>query len=352
MIHGELIALGIAIDKKPEYKKAKAAQDRFDIIFKEILKEWTDKSERYIVGKNFSGDGHALQLVWKYGYILEVGVGHDYDKSCPDTDVLLQEILQKPLGQFVQSITVKVTDGGMRGYIDFESCLSKIVLQGRQPNLKKLVIGDCYPPEADLSWCSVGDCSGIFSLLPNLEYIKTRGRNVIFGKLKHQKLKKLLVESGGLSAEAVKSIAKADLPSLESLEVWFGSKEYGAQGSINMIKPLLQGKGYPKLKHLGLMNAEFQNEITQALVKAPIVKQLSSLDLSMGTMTDKGAQALVDNVDTFIHLDYIDVCDNFLSEQMSSRLRRVYSNKINISEQGDPDEDEDGDSYIYVSAGE
>ena len=292
-----------------------------------------------------------IELDWLHGFIKKARVSYEYDFDGPDTEDLLSLVLKKPIGQFMQELVIGITSGMEDGDADFSTCLRLIAAAGKKASLKRLIVGDFDMYECEISWSSLGDAGKIYAVLPNLEYLKFHGGSLSLGKLQHKKLKQLVIETGGLPADSVKSIAKADLPSLESLEVWFGSEDYGAEGNIKMLAPLFDGEGYPSLRHLGLQNSEFENDIAKKIVTAKILPQLTSLDLSMGTMTDEGAQALLDHADSLKHLSAINVEDNFISKDMVKKLEKAFGKKINIGDQEAPDE-YDGELFLYVSVGE
>ncbi|VAW72261.1 hypothetical protein MNBD_GAMMA12-1678 [hydrothermal vent metagenome] len=342
---GELIALGIAIEKSPRSKKGKEAKVRFNQIFEESKEAGLGVAAEYI------NDTKLFSITWKYGYLLNVRVAFHYDFVGPSTHKLLGALLKGTAGHFIQTISIGVTEGMEDADACFSDCTHAIVSGGRRVAVKKLTIGDFESDECEISCSTIGYCGKVYAVLPNLEQLIVHGGDIELGKIKHKNLKTLSICTGGLSATAVKAVAKADLPALEMLIVYFGAVFYGAEGEVGMLKPLFEGKGYPALKQLGLMNALFENEIVQALVKAPIVKQLISLDLSMGTMTDEGGQILIDNVDLFGHLDHINVSDNFLTEKITEKLEKVYPKKMTIGDQKAPNV-YDGKVYTYVSVAE
>ena len=88
--------------------------------------------------------------------------------------------------------------------------------------------------------------------------------------------------------------------------------------------------------------------IAEALSNSPLVSQLKRLDLSMGVMMDKGATFLIENFDHFSHLEYIDVSDNFIDDEVCTRLKELYGRKIDVSNQEYAEDEDD----VYVSAGE
>ena len=96
--------------------------------------------------------------------------------------------------------------------------------------------------------------------------------------------------------------------------MWFGDDNYGAEGDLDAIKLLLDGKGLPALRHLGLKNCQFADDIARVIGKSKILPQLETLDLSLGNMSDEGADALVASKAAFANLKGLDSSANCFSE--------------------------------------
>ncbi|BFH11652.1 hypothetical protein J6TS7_07520 [Paenibacillus dendritiformis] len=109
----------------------------------------------------------------------------------------------------------------------------------------------------------------------------------------HARLKELVIICGGLPAEVLADIRNAKLPELRKLELYLGVDEYGFSGSLDDVLSVAKPGLFPKLTYLGLKDSEIQDEIAQALADAPILDQLETLDLSYGTLSDAGAEALL-----------------------------------------------------------
>ena len=84
------------------------------------------------------------------------------------------------------------------------------------------------------------------------------------------------------------------------------------------LAPILAGSRFPRLRHLALRNSDIQDEIAAALAR-PVVAGLATLDLSMGTLGDEGAEALLGG-QPLTHLRKLDLHHNFLSEAMRERI--------------------------------
>lgn len=220
----------------------------------------------------------------------------------------------------------------------------------RLPNIKALFIGDLVSEENEISWIQQSDLSPLFGAFPNLEWLGARGGNgLTLGALRHEKLKGLVIETGGMPAELLQSIVRAQLPQLEHLELWLGEENYGGEVSVTDLKPLLNGDLFPNLKYLGLCNSEMQDEIAQALHGAPVLKKIRVLDLSLGTLTDQGAQALLDN-SAIAQLEKLDLHHHFCSDEMVKKLKALPC-EVDVSEQEKADTYGD-EVYRYVAHGE
>jgi hypothetical protein len=268
---------------------------------------------------------------------------------------------------------------GSWGYDDMMASSADIVealvaARERLPNLKALFIGDIISEECEISWIVQSDVSPIFSAYPQLEYFRIRGANSLrFGGLQHARLKSLIVESGGLSGETLRDVMSAQLPALEHLELWLGESGYGWSGELDDLAPLFAGALFPNLRYLGLRDSEIADEIAAAIADAPILQRIRVLDLSLGTLTDVGGEALL--YSPFLtRLEKLDLHRHYLSPQMIYRLTGVRSESIEMEpalpgldapstpppgtvieiDVSDPQQEEEykGEKYRYVAVGE
>jgi hypothetical protein len=206
-----------------------------------------------------------------------------------------------------------------------------------------------------ISWIRNTNMGPLLAAFPGLTYFGVRGgKNLRFkGIAHHDNLQALVVETGGLDESTVEDIIGLDLPELTHLELWLGAREYGFTGDIDTYLPLIIGKPYPdltypfpKLKHLALKNAEIADDLARAFLDAPVLNQLTSLDLSMGTMSDQGAQALLEN-EAIAQLNSLNLSSNHIEDvSLFIRLKsrgigvrhddqksdRVYGRYVSVSE--------------------
>lgn len=138
-----------------------------------------------------------------------------------------------------------------------------------------------------------------------------------------QRFESLTLHAGDLGLGKNLSFPELVELNLERLNLWFGMEDYGCGVGLDDLGPILSGVAFPRLKHLGLMNAEFTDEAVAALPRAHLLKQLESLDLSMGTMTDKGVDTLIANKAAFAHLTRINLDNNALTEASEEKVKSL-----------------------------
>ena len=273
----------------------------------------------------------------------------DYDDEGVWSDKFAQ-FLETPEAEQVPGIVVGAWMGDDYEASSQDAVEVLVASSERLPNVKALFIGDMVVEENEISWIQQSDLSPLFGAFPNLEWLGARGGNgLVLGAPRHEKLKGLVLETGGMPGELFQSVVRAQLPQLEHLELWLGDSGYGAEVTVVDLKPLLNGDLFPNLKYLGLRNSEMQDEIAQALHGAPVLKKIRVLDLSLGTLTDKGAQHLLDDA-TISRLEKLDLHHHFCSDEMVEKLKALPC-EVDVSEQEKADVYKD-EVYRYVAHGE
>ncbi|MFJ7996045.1 STM4015 family protein [Streptomyces sp. NPDC096310] len=238
---------------------------------------------------------------------------------------------------------------------DPEPVVSALVAaRHRLPGLRALFIGDMTFTDCEISWINQGLLTPLLDAFPELEEFGSRGGNGLdFPAVRHERLRSLRIETGGLGADVVRGIGASDLPALESLDLWLGSDGYGADATVADLAPVLTGSRLPRLRHLALRNSVIQDEIAVALAGAPVVARLESLDLSMGTLGDEGAQALLEG-QPLTHLKKLDLHHHFVSEPVRERLLATLGAagvEVDLSEVEEA-EDWDDIEHRYVAVAE
>ncbi|MFD7640269.1 STM4015 family protein [Kitasatospora sp. NPDC059795] len=226
---------------------------------------------------------------------------------------------------------------------------------GRFPALRALFLGDITFEECEISWIQMCDITPVFEAFPQLEELVVRGAGedydgndrLALKPVRHEKLKALRFEAGGLPGPVVRAVGACDFPALEKLELWLGVDNYGGNWTNEDLAPFLSGANLPALKHLGLQNAETQDRIAAEVAHAPVVPRLTGLSLSMGALTDEGAAALLEG-QPLTHLKTLDLHHHYLTEGMQKRLRDALPGvEVDLSGAEDPN-----DNWRYVAVSE
>ncbi len=224
-----------------------------------------------------------------------------------------------------------------------------IALKGSFSGLRHLFLGDMDSEECEMSWIQQTSYSDFYEHFPLLETLGTRGgEGLHLGKIELPNLKNLVIESGGLSHTVIQDIVNSELENLEHLELWLGTEDYGCNITLEHLLPLIK-KPFPKLRYLGLKNYDHTSEIAKALLDIDFPSSLHTLDLSMGTLKDEGAEALYNN-DRLLSLQHVNCRHHYLSDAWTEKLKDKFAEqKINLN---DPAEQYDDEEYYYVEIGE
>jgi hypothetical protein len=247
---------------------------------------------------------------------------------------------------------------------DFQMRADEVVeaLLGLAPKLtglRALFFGEILREENEISWIQLCDLAPLVAALPHLEELVVRGGSgsLGLGLAEHPSLRRLTVQSGGLRPEVVRDVCASSLPALEHLELWLGVEEYGGTTTPQDLAPVLSGEAFPRLRSLGLRNTGEIDAWVPALARAPVLASLDALDLSLGALTDKGGQALVEAAPAFRGLKRLDLHHHFLTEETRERVRAALPGvEVDLSEPEEPDayvqDGEEIEVYYYTAVGE
>jgi uncharacterized protein (TIGR02996 family) len=346
---GELVTLQTMLEA-PHHDRLRMLR-RVDEMMEKYAAELLGPLRRYprtLDGKRLPT--HTL----KRGFIHSLRIGYDsyvepmQDGRRVDMPERLAEILAHPSAALVQEITLGIFNDQIwdekKGSSQVYEKLTQRIADAKPRALRRLTIGDFdFPDDTELSWTYIGSIEHLWYACPRLEKLHVQGAEIQLGIVNAPNLKELSIRTGGLSRMNLQRLANASFPNLESLEIWFGDSDYGASGTIEDIRPILDDDGakLPKLARLGLKNAEFADAIASEIGKSKILPRLSHLDLSMGVMSDEGARALTKHPTAFQHLQALNLSRNCLSTMRG--LDRLANNVI-----FDDQKDSEGERFVDV----
>ena len=150
-----------------------------------------------------------------------------------------------------------------------------------------------------------------------------------------------------MPAQLAREALDAKAP-LEHFEIWLGDEDYGGSTTIADLSDVLAGNLFPELRVLGLCNCSFADEVAEALATSPVLDRIEKLDLSGGTLTDRGAKALI--AGGKLGRLSVDISHHYVSEVVTEELRRAASDLV-ASDRLEPDKWGGGEHY-YVAVSE
>lgn len=267
-------------------------------------------------------------------YSYDYGQYADENKGA---DTLVEDILNDP--DFPQLTELIIGDWGGAYEEDCQPVIDGIVANAeRFSHIEKLFIGDMDFEACEVSWIMQGDYSKLWAAMPQLKSLTIKGSMELeLGDICHERLESLEIICGGLPQEVIQSIQNAKLPNLKRLLLYIGVDEYGFNGSQDTIKEFLEKADFPKLSYLGLTDSEMQDELAEAVLESKFMDQLHTLDLSMGTLTDKGGALLLEKIPAFPNLKKLDLHYHYMSGEMGRKLEALPI-EVDVTEENEPEE--------------
>jgi len=334
---GELIALQIA-------GKAAAAKKLLARHADGFLGALADHQKCHDRGKRDA-------FTWQYGFIHRVRLAHDHYAEGWSTDgargwdgslaEVLDLLLRHPSGRFIAELTMNYNGDPNEDTLDD---LIGILAKRAPATLRKLRIGDDVD---QISWYKVGNLGKLWKAVPNLTHFDIEAGEFTLGTIALPKLVHAVFATGGLAKASAKAIAAATWPNIEHLEVYYGDESYGGNATIKDVLPLLARTDLPKLRYLGVKNAMFQDALCEHLATSKLLRQLATLDLSCGILTDDGAATIARHRQAFAHLAVLDISRTYVTKQGIALLKGVAKQVIAKDMRADIDDDPD-DRYVAV----
>lgn len=121
-----------------------------------------------------------------------------------------------------------------------------IAAADRLTSLEAVFIGDMTSEENEISWIEQSDVTALLNAFPGLLELGVRGgTDLVFSPSKHERLRSLTIETGGLPVDVIRGILDSELPALERLDLWLGVSAYGGDADVADLAPLLSGTRFP-----------------------------------------------------------------------------------------------------------
>jgi uncharacterized protein (TIGR02996 family) len=310
------------------------------------------KSAEQLLGKTLARVTDMItERTWRWGFLEKAKVASNFDRS-PNhggqlEDVAVSQVLELLLeslaGRFLRDLTIGISTFESNDY----GREMQVLGSKPRPFLRALYLGDFEREETELNWSQLGDASAMWPALGRLRELTLRSGSMQLGEISLPELRSFATRTGGLSKANVRSIAHAHWPKLEHLDVQIGSRGYGSDVELADLRLLLEHVP-PTVRHLGVTNTEHANELMPLLAASPVLRQLETLDVSLGTLGAEGAETLLTQHARFAHLKKIDLSQSWLSNDVVDRIR------ANLPQAVSTDQNDDGGAADdrYIAAGE
>lgn len=273
----------------------------------------------------------------------------EYDSEAEDWISAFRELIKLPEAEELRGLSIGLW--GQPYEVTSAPIIEAVAAAAPMlPNLRAIVLGDMAYEECEVSWIQNSDAAPLFRAYPTLEHAILRGGNDLrLTGLQHAGLRTLSIQTGGMDRELLHDVLQATLPQLESLELYLGTDEYGANTEPGDLEPLLSGHVLTSVTRLGLMDYYLTDELAPLVAAAPILPRLTELDLSLGTLSDAGGQALLDSP-AIARLERLNLSHHFLSDDMMARFEAL-GPEVDLSDQQEAEEYK-GEFHRYVAIGE
>lgn len=260
--------------------------------------------------------------------------------------VMVEEILADP--EFAGVTDLTIGSWGSAYEDDCQPIIDGIVENAeRFSHIEKLFIGDMDFEECEVSWIMQGNYGKLWAALPDLKELTIKGSTELgLGEIIHENLEALTIICGGLPTEIIEEIERARLPKLKKLLLYIGSDNYGFDGNADTIRRFLENADFPELEYLGIVDSEIQDELTEAVLESKFMGQIHTLDLSCGTLSDKGGKLLLEKLPQYGNIKKLDVHYHFMTEAMEKQLREL-SLEVDASDRNKPSSYR-GETYMYA----
>lgn len=294
--------------------------------------------------EHWYGDDVTMQMPSDWGRMGE----HDLISAV--LRVPLDTLLGHPSIRFVRELTLGSRYSENYGYgaaPQFIDDCNKVLIAAMQragaKPVRSLRLGDFSQREVARS--HFGSLAGLWPIYPRLERLIVRGNCHLGERIPLLSLRHLELwlherdfgmephfgNPGGQERderrELLSLVTSSFLPELSTLTLEFGTRHPDVSEDLVTLAPVLEGRTFPKLRHLGLRrhHGEDSGVFMELLASAPITRQLDHLDLSDNDLEDDDVELVLAQPERFSHLQTLDLRENRLSDEMVEDLTRIPS---------------------------
>lgn len=325
---GELVQLQLEWAAREDEAPIEA---RIDALVAEHRDAWLGEALVGRLRNDLDAWGAAgLHFTWRYGFLWQAHIKRIQHSADIDVAEVMQAVLRRPAAAFLHELSLGLT----RDVYDMQRALRGLAELDPMPTVRRLFVGDFeIMTDAHLSQVDVGPLAVVGRAFPELRWLEVQGRAIGLDDLALPGLETLVARTHALPAAAARAVTARPRPALRTLELWLGDPEAGGTTTVADLEPLLAGEATPRLDRLGVMNAAILDDLVTPLATSRLLPRLRELDLSMGTLTEVGADALIEHGPAFAHLSRLNLDENLLPEFAKARLQEVFGDRVSTRAQ-------------------
>jgi uncharacterized protein (TIGR02996 family) len=273
---------------------------RTEALLREHRREW--------LGSLADAPPSQLKLEWGIGHLRSARVERrEHDYTIAVVPQIVETLLGLPIARLLRELTVGRMVPGRNRY---DAVLRAICAHRALPALRSISLGEYSHSQNFLDWTELPDCAPLWAVVPSLRELRLRAASMRLRAIDLPELRDFEVITNALEPGSLAAIAEARWPKIERLHL----EQTTSEGGVDECTPLFAGSGVPELRHLRLTCFDLDHELARSLVDAPLIRQLTHLDLSFGTLDDEDADLFLAHRDVFAHLELLSLERNFLSE--------------------------------------
>ena len=269
-------------------------------------------------------DTREPAFVWRRGFLDRARL------SLANYDVALGELLATlfvhPSARFLRELVIG--HAGSQAGEGLDSVIA-LIASDAPATLRALHLGAFDLGDMSMSTSDIGSLAPLWSAprLAGLERLVAQGVEIELGEIDAPALGHLEIRTTALARDACTALAAARCPKLHTLIVWcsamdedgYARDDGPTRDDLAALVASIAARALP-LRTLGLVNATDTDALVAPILRAPWAAELETLDLSRGTLGDRGAALLVEGRTRLPRLTRLDVTASFLSAAAVARL--------------------------------